>query len=385
MNIDQDKKELARILIVDDNLKNIQTLGSILKANNYKVDFSTSGKDGLDLLNEYNIDLLLLDVMMPEMDGFEVCRIIRSNKAFDNLPIIFLTALTDKESLIKGFSLGAQDYLTKPFNSVELLVRVNSYIELKFNREKIIKSNNELEQTILEKTKQLTQANTELKELDKAKSQFISILNHEIRTPLNNIKGSVQLLKSVVDNKELEKLIDLLTSSVNDLEKFSLSTILITKIRSKNYKLHIAPININELIDLQLEKFDEQINTNKIELDKSGMKEQVVLESDSDLLDEALVRLLNNAIKFTPENGRISIILIQEESKKSICIKDTGTGFSDEYLDSNYFINQTENILKGTGQNLNFYLVHSIIKYFGGNFEYGNNPEGGAFVKILFD
>lgn len=218
----------GRILIVDDNPKNLQVLGSTLQVQQYDVEFSTSGSGAVSWLENENFDLILLDVMMPEMDGFETCLKIRENLKNNDIPIIFLTAKTDKESIINGFKAGAQDYITKPFDSEELLARVSTHIELKLARQVLKDVNELLDEKVAERTTQLNEANKELAELDAVKGEFLRMLSHEIRTPLNGIKGSLQLLKLRIENEELIQLINILDSSVDRLENFSYSALLIT-------------------------------------------------------------------------------------------------------------------------------------------------------------
>ncbi len=128
-----------KILIVDDISENIRVLGSILLAEEYKISYTSNGEDAIKMAKTNDFDLILLDVMMPNMNGFEVCEILRSDIKTKEIPIIFLTAKVDTNSIVKGFNLGAQDYVTKPFNTEELLARVRLHLELKVNRERIKK------------------------------------------------------------------------------------------------------------------------------------------------------------------------------------------------------------------------------------------------------
>jgi DNA-binding response OmpR family regulator len=123
------------ILIVDDTPKNIQLLGTILKNIGYKIIVATNGLQALEILEKVKPDLILLDVMMPELDGYETCKRIKSNENLKDIPVIFLTAKTQPEDIVKGFELGAVDYIIKPFNSSELIARVKTHLELKFNQD----------------------------------------------------------------------------------------------------------------------------------------------------------------------------------------------------------------------------------------------------------
>jgi CheY-like chemotaxis protein len=133
------------ILIVDDNPKNLQILGNYLRKENYKVEFALDGESALDWIGRTEFDLILLDIMMPGMDGFEVCRILKSDPVKQKIPVIFLTAKVDTESIVNGFDLGAVDYVIKPFNQKELIARVKTQIEIKRSRDEIAKNLIEIE------------------------------------------------------------------------------------------------------------------------------------------------------------------------------------------------------------------------------------------------
>ena len=135
MAIEKSKQKQPLLLVVDDIVKNIQLIGNVLKKENYRVSLANNGRQAIAIATEIRPDLILLDVMMPELDGFETCRILKSQPETENIPIIFLTAKVDPEDIIKGFELGAVDYITKPFNTHELKARVKTHTELKINKD----------------------------------------------------------------------------------------------------------------------------------------------------------------------------------------------------------------------------------------------------------
>ena len=164
------KKSIFTILVVDDNLKNVQLMGSILSDIGYKIEFALDGEKALAWLTKKKFDLILLDIMMPGISGFDVCKKIRENPGFNDLPIIFLSAKTDKESILEGFDLGAHDYVSKPFDTKELLARVETHLEIRYSRERLKNMNKILGQKVLERTTQLERANEDLtKALKKVK------------------------------------------------------------------------------------------------------------------------------------------------------------------------------------------------------------------------
>jgi two-component system sensor histidine kinase/response regulator len=374
-----------RVLIVDDNARNLQVLGSTLKQNKYEVEFALNGKSALQWIADEKFDIILLDIMMPDLDGYETCVRIRKNKKYDEIPILFLTAKTDKESVIKGFKVGGQDYITKPFDSEELLARVNTHLELKNSREKLANMNKILEAKVAERTKELSRANEELSQLDVVKVQFLNMLSHEIRTPLNGIKGSIHLLKSRIEKADLVQFLNILDLSVIRLEKFSYSALLITRLNSKKYKLNLSPIFFTDQIEyclLDLSK-DESLSKN-ISVDYDNINNKISFNADKDLLHELLLRVFENAIIYSGENINIKLSLFEENKYIQIHVEDSGPGFPEKILKENIkmFNPGEKHVNKNMG--LNLYLVKLILEYHGGRLELDNHSKGGARVKMFF-
>lgn len=138
------------ILIVDDTPKNIQVVGNLLKDQNYRITAAQNGREALDVVGKVAPDLILLDIMMPEMDGYDVCRNLKQDPLLKDIPVIFLTALTESENLVKAFEVGGVDYITKPFNLAELRMRVHTHLELKRARDQEKKLIAELQQALQE-------------------------------------------------------------------------------------------------------------------------------------------------------------------------------------------------------------------------------------------
>src|SRR5882762_3407681 len=183
----------ARILIIDDAPANIQTLSSILKERGYQINIATNGRQGLEVLERIRPDLILLDIMMPEIDGFETCRRIKVSAAWREIPIIFLTAKTDTADIVRGFELGAVDYVAKPFNAHELLARVNTHLTLDYlHRENERLLLNVLPPSIANKLKQ--QVGIIAERFDDASVLFADIVGF---TPLSARLSPTQLIESL--------------------------------------------------------------------------------------------------------------------------------------------------------------------------------------------
>ena len=227
----QKMEYIPKLLVVDDNQKNLEIVSRYLKDEGYKIALAENGKDALAILEVNTFDLILLDIMMPGIDGYEVCSKIRENSSYNDIPIIFLTAKVEKVDILKGFELGAQDYITKPFDSRELLARVHTQLELKLSKDALRELNQVLDDRVKERTLELEKANTKLMRLDEAKINFLRIISHEIRTPLNGIKGFATFLKMQNESEKLIKFFDLMEKSVTRLENFSKLAMNITQLQ----------------------------------------------------------------------------------------------------------------------------------------------------------
>src|SRR5262245_30053313 len=189
------------VLVVDDISKNLQVVGTLLRKEGYRIVPATSGAQALERVRAETPDLILLDLMMPEMDGLEVCRRLKADSATRSIPVIFLTASNEMEHLVSAFEVGAVDYVTKPFNPPELLARVRTHLELKHARDTIVRYGQELGR------------------LNEEKNEFMGIAAHDLRNPLSAIKGFSEM---IVENAQalLRKEADDPAVSFKEIEEF---------------------------------------------------------------------------------------------------------------------------------------------------------------------
>jgi len=326
---------------------------------------------------------------MPEMSGFEVCDIIRKRNDYTDTPIIFLTAKTEKESVIEGFKLGAQDYITKPFDTSELLARVRTHLELRYRKKQLEEINNHLEELVKERTKELeianeklSAANEELMKLDIAKSEFLHIIAHEIRTPLNGIKGSIDIIRELNEANSLGVLFNILDESVTRLEKFSLVALKITQLQAGKYELDMQILPCDNIIKTTLDKFKQLIERKSIKVVQTIDKDCMIF-GDLELLSSCFYSLIDNAIKFSPEKGNIYINIENSENHILIQIVDEGPGFSQKALDNLFklFSPGVKHINENEG--LDLALVKMIMDAHNGEIQI-NNYEKGAVVSLIF-
>lgn len=379
------------ILIVDDNPENLQVLGKILQENKYEIEFAINGESALAWLKKQQFDLILLDINMPGMNGFEVCRKIRSSPEMNNVPVIFLSADTDRESIFKGFELGAQDYVTKPFDSRELLSRVRTHLALKNSLEKLAKFNKSLEEKVAERTQQLKEANVNLEalnlrliDLDRAKADFLNLISHEIRTPLNGILGPLELLKEPIYASEIGELVEMLDMSVKRLERFSLNALLITRLKTKQLEIKKDRIHLSKMINEVLDEEKENIQSKNIQVKRNDNISPGLISGEVELIKKCISNILDNAIRFSPENNTVEIDTYVEEQTIICEIKDNGKGFAMGTVDHIFELFTTGDEYKDNSIGIGLPIAKMIMEGHGGSIIVGNNPGGGASVKLLF-
>lgn len=330
-----------KILIVDDIAENIQLAANILTKEGYLVEFATNGLEALEWIDSEELDLVLLDVMMPDMDGYEVCQKVRENPKHKYLPIIFLSAATEKESTIKGLKLGAQDFVIKPFNSGELLTRIKNNIELSESRKQLQNMNLILEEKVKERTSELECAMIELKKAKEIaehssmlKSAFLANMTHEIRTPLNQILGYSQLIFSHdVSDEEKSDYMDSINKSSERLINLIENLIDISMIDTGQMIINNNIFNLNDLLNGIYYTYKPLTDIKGIVLDfYSGLKdEDSTFESDDKRIQQIIVNLIDNAIKFT-DSGKIDFGYKTLDDEILFYVKDTGCGISEDTL-----------------------------------------------------
>ncbi len=211
---------ISTVLVVDDVPNNLNILGNILKKEGYHVIVSTNGEQAIKAVLIKKPDIILLDIQMPEMDGYEVCTILRKNSQTSHIPIIFVTAKTESEDIVKGFEVGGVDYLTKPVNPQELLARVKTHLEIKLSRELITKQRDELEVMY----NKLKEEQTRTLEYERIRSILAMVVttNHELNQPLTVLKGSISLLEKELtedSNSQVTKYFYNINNSLDKMEK----------------------------------------------------------------------------------------------------------------------------------------------------------------------
>jgi len=299
--------KIFKILIVDDVPKNIQLAGSILQKKEYNIFFANNGNTALTIANNNNFDLILLDIMMPGMDGFEVCETLKENNKTKDIPIIFLTAKADSESIIKGFDFGAVDYVTKPFNEKELLARVKTHLELRA-------------------------AQQDLREANATKDKFFSIIAHDLKNPFNALVGITKILLTEYDRFDAEKkkeLIQMLHDSSQQGYKLLENLLSWSRIQTGKMTWHPESIDLFTYTFESITLLKTAAENKSLSL-VSEIEKDTMLYADANMVTMVMRNLVSNAVKFTPEKGEVRISSQTVGDDEQVTISDNGIGIKTE-------------------------------------------------------
>lgn len=301
------------VLVVDDQSVNLRHLTTILHGAGYTVITGSNSKEALEQINTRSPDIVLLDVMMPGMDGFSLCRKLKKDTRFSDIPLIFLTSLSQKEDIIEGFNAGANDYIIKPFNQQELLARVRNHLHLY--------------DTLLE-NKRLTRLSDDA---SRSKTEFLASMSHEIRTPLNSIIGMAEVLTDTSLTNEQRNYVRIFRSAGESLLEIINDILDLSKIEAGQTEVEAIDFHLPSLLDSVVSILSVRAAEQNTQL-SIHIQPDVPngLSGDPTRLRQILINLVGNGLKFT-ENGTVGInVTIDSDHKLLFSIKDTGIGIPKE-------------------------------------------------------
>ena len=305
-----------KILIVDDVLSNVLLLKVLLTNEKFNIATANNGRLALEQVKAEKPDLVLLDVMMPDMSGFEVAQKMRETPEMVDIPIIFLTALNSTEDIVKGFKVGGNDFISKPFNKEELIIRVRHQISLIAAKRIIVAKTEELRKTIT------------------GRDKLYSVIAHDLRSPMGSIK---MVLNMLILNLPVEKIgnemYELLTLANQTTEDvFSLLDNLLKWTKSQIGKLNVVYQNFNviEVIEGVIEIFSMVAGLKDLKIVLTATDKELMVHADIDMIKTVTRNLISNAIKFSNKDSEIHVTVAKEEGMAVIGVKDQGCGIDEE-------------------------------------------------------
>ena len=309
-----------KVLIVDDVVSNVLLLKILLQKEGFQICTANNGVVCIELAKSEKPDLILLDVMMPEMNGYDTATVLKQNPETKDIPIIFLTALNTPGDLVKGFQVGANDFLTKPFNKEELVMRVNQQISLVAAKRIIEEQNAELRATLTNRDK------------------MYSVIAHDLRSPMASIRMvlnlAVQTISPDVVGEEIFELIDKANKESEEVHDLLDNLLKWTKSQTGRLNVVIQDLDLNDIIPGVVDIFEIIAQTKQIKLNYVGSDSPVIVTADNDMLKTVVRNFMSNAIKFSPENSSIDITLTTEGDYAKISVRDHGVGIASDRLNS---------------------------------------------------
>ena len=298
---------VGRILVVDDQPGNIQVVGTILGALGHEIIPANDGPTALKRLALSPPDLILLDLLMPGMDGCEFCRRLQESPTARDIPVIFLSAADDKDLIVRALEAGGVDYITKPFNRAELISRVRTQLVLKLSRDR-------------------------LRRLAEDKDELIGILAHDMKNHLGGMQMSAQLLRDRVTRQNDPRLLQLSENILNSSERLLafVKEFLANAAVDHGLTLTLGPVHIASVIDTAVQRWQEIARRKNIVFKVKVSSPEGSAVADASAVDQIVDNLLSNAIKFSQPNRKIEITLEANETQIACSIRDEGPGFTEE-------------------------------------------------------
>ena len=302
-----------KILIVDDDPLVVKTLERLLFKKNFLFHSVSSGEKALEVIQDITPDIILLDVMMSDIDGYEVCQNLKKQPFSKNIPVIFLTSNTEIDDVIKGFQAGAVDYIVKPFNSAELIARLETHLELKRSRE-------------------------EIKLMDLIKTKFFSIMTNDIQNSLIGLKGVANFLHQELSEKNIDpneplKLSKILLNDSSELYDLLENLIEWASIELGLKEPNIQTVKVDAFIQENIDFFEDLLQNKNLKTAITGDAQQEIVIAKGHL-ESILHRLISNAIKYSQTGGFITIDFKKKEDQNIFTIADEGIGMSQEVVEN---------------------------------------------------
>lgn len=364
------------LLISDDNEVNIKLLSHVLQEVGYNVISTSNGSDALDLAALKKPDLILLDVMMPDLSGFEVSKRLKSEKELRDIPIIFISALDDSDDVIRGFESGGVDYIVKPFQKNEILARIRTHLILSV-----------LQKERDERIKILKLREAELSALNKQKDDLVRMVSHDIKNPLTGIIGLSSLLQKELEDspEDINQMLSIIEQSGRKLITLVNQVLKADKESGFQQHLTIEQVLIRDILQQIVDVNAPKALLKGVSLSFKDKTNGRIFKLDAVKIEIALNNLVSNALKFTPSRGDVFISANISDQNLVISVQDTGIGIPDSMIDKLFISKGKDRTTKGTegeiGTGLGLDIVQDYIHLHDGTITVSSvENEGSTFT-----
>ena len=390
MTVSQIDASKSNILVVDDTHANLRLLTKLLTEHGYIVRPVADGQLALGSAQTAPPDLILLDIRMPGLSGYDVCKQLKEDERTRDIPVIFLSALQEVFDKIKAFSFGGVDYITKPFQAEEVLARIETHLTLRNLQKRLQKKNVQLQQEILERKQAedaLKMPEQQLRELNASKDKFFSIIAHDLRSPINSLNGLTQFVAENLDNYTFDQLKDVILLQRKTTENLSkLLENLLTWSRLQRGMIEYSPqyLNLRTIVERNVALFIGIAEQKQLIL-KNLIQEEMGIYADLHMLDTIVRNLLSNALKFTEPGGEVSVLARPDNVYIEVSVSDTGIGIESKHLPKIFQLGTKYKRLgtaheKGTG--LGLILCKEFVEKNGGRIWVESDVDKGSTFKF---
>lgn len=302
----------GRILIADDEERNRRLLRDLLKRNGHTVHEAIDGESALAKVREVLPDVVLLDVMMPKIDGFDVCRQLRQAPETATIPVLMVTVLKEREDRLRGIEAGADDFLSKPIDVDEVALKVRNAIRMKRLHDRVREDLNKLQ------------------ELEQLRDNLTHMIIHDMRSPLMAIMGGIQILgDKVAETDEDRRFVNMASSAASELNEMVKSLLDVSRLESGEMPVNLGEYDLKAVAQAAVASNEAGAEFGGVRVDVSG--EAAPARFDKELIHRVFSNLIGNAIKFSPEGGAIEIRVRTADSKARAEVQDSGPGIPERY------------------------------------------------------
>ncbi len=365
----------ATILMVDDVPSNLAALSDMLTTFGYRVQQARNGRSALELIKAKLPDLILLDINMPDMNGYEVCERLKVDANTRDIPVIFISALSETENVVRGFELGGVDYITKPFQFREVVARVQNQLMLAYQRRQI--------EALRAQDRQYFES------LNRMKDQFIRMATHDLRNPLNVILGYTHVLNRLEvapsDKSLLQQSVENIRDSVEKMRMLVTDMLDLAQLETGS-RLILTDVGLGDFLEKCLSSFHVLANQHNIELVYEAPPGSVRIQVDESYMTRVIDNLVSNAIKYSPNGGKVTVRAWAKDRRAGIEVCDTGIGILATdlpHLFDAFYRVQTDAIEGIEGSGLGLSIVKTIIEQHGGTITVQSEPGKGSIFRIV--
>ena len=349
------KPEDFLILIVDDTPANLRLLSHVLSKEGYRHIEATDGKEALKLAEKHLPDLILLDIMMPDLSGFDVTKKLKNKEQLEDIPIIFLSSLTDTVDKVQGFKSGGVDYITKPFQKEETLARIKTHLQIRT-----------LQKQLNDRIDVLRKREIELSRLNQKKDDLVRTVSHDIKNPLTGIIGLVKLIRDSdkITPEEQTQMLSVIEDSGTNLLNLVREILDRESRKTEPEELDFTNVMLSDMLERVISMNKAKSVVKNIKLDYEVKPMSLTAEMDQNKIEIAINNLVSNALKFTPSGGSV-LVFVEKKKKNSIRIevRDTGIGIPKKMI-GDIFKDPKKSSRTGTGGELGTGLGLDIVQLY---------------------